>query len=34
MESEVVLFRAKFAYNPENADELAFRKGTIFCKSL
>lgn len=27
MESEVVLLRAKFAYSPENADELAFRKG-------
>lgn len=29
MESEVVLLRAKFAYSPENADELAFRKGEI-----
>ena len=27
MESEVVLFKAKYEYDPENADELSFQKG-------
>ena len=29
MESDQTLFRAKFPYQPENADEIALQKGTL-----
>ena len=34
MESDQTLFRAKFPYQPENADEIALQKGTPTFETL
>ena len=34
MEQEVVLYKAKHPYNPENTDELTLKKGNRFFKAI